>query len=163
MGGAAETHYRLRPGTDVIERHLVLRHTGTADDEAVTVVRADSATWVLPRLGEYRLSQVRGQWSAETQLWRTPLPYGETVTTSRRGTISHQANPWAVIDDGHATEDDGAVWSCALAWSGSRRLTAHGCHRARHTCSTWRMTALRPRWSCSGAHGASATMIPPCP
>ncbi|MEU2283024.1 alpha-galactosidase [Streptomyces sp. NPDC013178] len=130
-----EAHYRLRPGTDVLERHLVLRHTGTEDDEAITVVRADSATWVLPRLGEYRLSQVRGQWSAETQLHRTSLPYGETVTASRRGTTSHQANPWAMIDDGHTAEDHGAVWSCALAWSGSWRLTAQRLPTERVTLS----------------------------
>ncbi|MFF0079576.1 glycoside hydrolase family 36 N-terminal domain-containing protein [Streptomyces canus] len=40
-----EAHARLRPGTDVMERHLVLRHTGNETDGPVTVVRADSATW----------------------------------------------------------------------------------------------------------------------
>ncbi|MER5430207.1 alpha-galactosidase [Streptomyces sp. NPDC002588] len=130
-----DAHYRLHTTTDVIERHLVLRHTGTDDDGPVTVVRADSATWVLPRLGEYRLSQVRGQWSAETQLNRTPLPYGELLLTSRRGTTGHQANPWAMIDDGRTSEDHGAVWSCALAWSGSWRLTAQRLPTERVTLS----------------------------
>jgi alpha-galactosidase len=114
-------HYRLHDDSDVIERHLVLRNDGA---EPVTIVRADSATWVLPRLADYRLSQVRGQWNAETRLHRTVLPYGETVLTSRRGTTSHQANPWAMVDDGTAGEEHGAVYSCALAWSGSWRLTA---------------------------------------
>ncbi|MCT9080306.1 alpha-galactosidase [Streptomyces fulvoviolaceus] len=130
-----DAHYRVHPTTDVIERHLVLRHTGTDADGPVTVVRADSATWVLPRLGEYRLSQVRGQWSAETQLNRTPLPYGELVLTSRRGTTGHQANPWAMVDDGRTGEDHGAVWSCALAWSGSWRLTAQRLPTERVTLS----------------------------
>ena len=130
-----DAHYRLHTTTDVIERHLVLRHTGTDTDGPVTVVRADSATWVLPRLGEYRLSQVRGQWSAETQLNRTPLPYGELVLTSRRGTTGHQANPWAMVDDGRTGEDHGAVWSCALAWSGSWRLTAQRLPTERVTLS----------------------------
>ncbi|MDX3114692.1 alpha-galactosidase [Streptomyces scabiei] len=143
-----ETHYRLRTGIDVIERHLVLRHTGSETDGAITVVRADSATWVLPRLGEYRLSQVRGQWNAETQLNRTPLPYGETVLTSRRGTTGHQTNPWAMIDDGGSDEDHGAVWSCVLAWSGTWRLTAQRMPTERVTLSagfghdpvTWELT-----------------------
>jgi alpha-galactosidase len=113
-------HYRLPTGTDVIERHLVLRNDGA---EPVTVVRADSATWVVPRLAGYRLSQVRGQWAAETRLHRGDLPYGETVMSSRRGTTSHQANPWAMIDDATASEEHGTVYSCALAWSGSWRLT----------------------------------------
>ncbi|MFJ8107916.1 alpha-galactosidase [Streptomyces sp. NPDC096132] len=130
-----DTHYRVRTTTDVIERHLVLRHTGTETDGPVTVVRADSATWVLPRLGEYRLSQVRGQWSAETRLHRTALPYGELMLTSRRGTTGHQANPWAMIDDGRTDEEHGAVWSCALAWSGSWRLTAQRLPTERVTLS----------------------------
>lgn len=117
---SVRAHYRLPAGTDVIERHLVVRNDGA---EPVTVVRADSATWVPPRLDGYRLSQVRGQWAAETRLHRGDLPYGETVLTSRRGITSHQANPWVMIDDGTAGEEHGAVYSCALAWSGSWRLT----------------------------------------
>jgi alpha-galactosidase len=113
-------HYRLPAHSDVIERHVVLRNGG---DEAITVVRADSATWPVPRLDDYRLSQVRGQWAAETRLRRGDVPYGETVMTSRRGITGHQANPWVMIDDGTAGEEHGVVYSCALAWSGSWRLT----------------------------------------
>ncbi|MFE2429111.1 alpha-galactosidase [Streptomyces sp. NPDC059373] len=119
-----EAHFRVRPRSDVMERHLVLRHTGSeAVDGPVTVVRADSATWTVPRRADYRLSQVHGQWGAETQLTRTGLPYGETVLGSRRGTTSHHANPWVMLDDGTATEEHGAVHSCALSWSGSWQLT----------------------------------------
>ena len=92
-------------------------------DDPVTVVRADSATWNVPRMDGHRLSQVHGQWGAETQLTRTELPYGETVLSSRRGTTSHHANPWVMLDDGTATEEHGRVHSCALAWSGSWQLT----------------------------------------
>ncbi|MEV7969730.1 alpha-galactosidase [Sphaerisporangium sp. NPDC088356] len=126
-----ECHYRLYDDSDVIERHLVVRNAG----EPVTVVRADSATWVLPRLNGYRLSSVRGQWGAETRLHRSEPPYGETVLTSRRGVTSHQANPWAMIDDGTAGEEHGAVYSCALAWSGSWRLTAQRLPSERVTLS----------------------------
>ncbi|MBP2708445.1 alpha-galactosidase [Microbispora sp. RL4-1S] len=126
-----ESHYRLPGGGDVVERHLVLRNGG----EPVTVVRADSATWVLPRLNGYRLSSVHGRWGAETLPHRTELPYGETLLTSRRGVTSHQANPWAMIDDGSAGEEHGAVYSCALAWSGSWRLTAQRLPTGRATLS----------------------------
>ncbi|WP_214411667.1 alpha-galactosidase [Sphaerisporangium fuscum] len=124
-----ESHYRLRG--DVIERHLVLRNAG----EPVTLARADSATWVVPPLADYRLGHVHGRWGAETQLTRVELPYGETVLTSRRGVTSHHANPWAMIDDGTATEEHGAVYSCALAWSGSWRLTAQRLPTGRVTLS----------------------------
>ncbi|MEU9338293.1 alpha-galactosidase [Streptomyces sp. NPDC048290] len=114
-------HYRVREDSDVIERHTVLRNAG---DERVEVLRADSATWTLPPLPGYRLSHVTGQWSAETQLRREPLPYGETTFTSRRGVTGHHANPWLMVDAGDTTEEHGRVWSAALAWSGSWRLTA---------------------------------------
>ena len=98
----------------------MLRNTG---DEPVVLLRADSAAWTLPPREDYRLSHVTGQWSAETQLRRDRLPFGETVLTSRRGITSHHANPWVMLDAGDATEDHGQVWSAALAWSGSWRIT----------------------------------------
>ncbi|MFD5120514.1 alpha-galactosidase [Streptomyces sp. NPDC058385] len=114
-------HYRVHTDTDVIERRTVVRNAG---DQPVTLLRADSAAWTLPSLRDYRLSHVTGQWSAESQLRRDQLPYGETVLTSRRGITSHHANPWVMLDDGTATEEHGRVWSTALAWSGSWRITA---------------------------------------
>ncbi|MFZ4188364.1 alpha-galactosidase [Streptomyces pseudogriseolus] len=113
-------HYRVRADTDVIERWTALRNDG---DHHVDLLRADSAAWTLPPLADYRLSHVTGQWSAETQLRRERLPHGETVLTSRRGITSHHANPWTMLDDGTADEDRGRVWSTALAWSGSWRVT----------------------------------------
>ncbi|MFJ4693101.1 alpha-galactosidase [Streptomyces sp. NPDC088766] len=113
-------HYRVHEDTDVIERRTVLRNAG---DRRVELVRADSAAWTLPVLPDYRLSHVTGQWSAESQLRRDTLPYGETVLTSRRGITSHHANPWVMLDAGDATEDHGRVWSAALAWSGTWRVT----------------------------------------
>ncbi|MEV6752896.1 alpha-galactosidase [Streptomyces sp. NPDC051214] len=113
-------HYRVHDDSDVIERWCVLRNTG---EETVALLRADSAAWTLPVRDDYRLSHVTGQWSAESQLHRERLPFGETVLTSRRGITSHHANPWVMLDAGEATEDHGQVWSAALAWSGSWRVT----------------------------------------
>ncbi|WTX37181.1 alpha-galactosidase [Streptomyces sp. NBC_00658] len=113
-------HYRVHADTDVIERWTVVRNAG---DEPVTLLRTDSAAWALPALRDYRLSHVTGQWCAESQLRREQLPYGETVLTSRRGTTSHHANPWVMLDAGEATEEHGRVWSATLAWSGSWRIT----------------------------------------
>jgi alpha-galactosidase len=114
------TRYRSYPDTDVIERSIELRNTGTEDIE---VLRADSATWVLPDLDAPRLSRLHGEWGSETQLTRTAVAHGETVIGSRRGITSHQANPWITIDDGQATETRGETWSTALAWSGTWRIT----------------------------------------
>ncbi|MFJ3496942.1 alpha-galactosidase [Streptomyces sp. NPDC086091] len=116
-----ELRYRVREDTDVVERRTVLRNAG---GERLEVLRADAAAWTLPPLPAYRLSHVTGQWSAESQLRREPLPFGETTLTSRRGVTSHHANPWLMVDAGDAGEEHGRVWSAVLAWSGSWRITA---------------------------------------
>ncbi|MGS2644519.1 alpha-galactosidase [Streptosporangium sp. LJ11] len=113
-------HYRVHADSDVIERWTTLRHTGT---EPITLERCDSAAWTLPMREEVRLSHVVGGWSSENQVRREELPVGETVLTSRRGATGHHANPWVMLDDGTATEERGEVWSAALAWSGSWRIT----------------------------------------
>ncbi|MGW7368488.1 alpha-galactosidase [Streptomyces sp. NPDC054841] len=123
----AELCYRVRSDTDVIERWTELTHTGAADGppDPISVNRLDSASWTAPPLPDYRLSHLIGGWNSEFQLQRDRLPVAETVLTSRRGLTSHHASPWLALDDGTATEDRGEVWSTALAWSGSWRVTIH--------------------------------------
>lgn len=122
-----ELCYRVRPDSDVVERWTELTHTAPdADPERpVTVERLDSASWTAPALADYRLSHLVGGWNSEFQIRRDRLPVAETVLTSRRGITSHHANPWLAVDDGTATEERGEVWSTALAWSGSWRVTVH--------------------------------------
>jgi alpha-galactosidase len=116
-------HYRVHDGSDVIERWTNVENR---DEEApVTVLRSDSAAWTAPHRTRYRMSHLVGGWNSEFQVRRTDVPVAETVLTSRRGMTSHHANPWLAIDDGTADEDHGEVWSTALAWSGSWRVTLH--------------------------------------
>jgi len=144
-----ESHYRVRADSPAIERHLTVRNSGSDGAEPLHVVRADSATWILPTLADYRLSQTFGQWSAEGQLQRSTLAYGETVLGSRRGVTSHQANPWAMVDAGDATEDHGAVYGAALAWSGSWQLIAQ------------RMPSDRASLSLGAGHDPEARTLAP--
>jgi alpha-galactosidase len=120
---AVESRHRVRRGSPVIERRLVVRHTGSAADSPISILRADSASWTLPPMSDYRLSQVRGRWAAETRLHRSSPPFGETVLASRRGITGHHANPWVMVDDGTAGATHGQVFGCALAWSGSWQIT----------------------------------------
>ncbi|MFF3705684.1 alpha-galactosidase [Streptomyces phaeochromogenes] len=112
-------HYRMRAGTDVVERWVTLANEGPA----LEVLRADSAAWTLPQRDGWRLSQLHGRWAAESRLVRSELTYGEKVIGSRRGHTSHQHLPWVALDaDGEATEERGEVYGCALAWSGTWRI-----------------------------------------
>lgn len=143
---AADLCYRVHGDTDVIERWTEIAHTGGtpegtsgATPEAtpgaappegpgsgpLVVERCDSASWTLPPRADYRLSHLVGGWNSEFQLNRDRLPIAETVLTSRRGLTGHHANPWLALDDGTADEERGEVWSSALAWSGSWRITLH--------------------------------------
>lgn len=137
-------HYRVRPGSDAIDRWTTLRNTG---DEPITILRCDSAAWTVPQREDYRLTHVTGGWGAEFQLRRTAPAEAETVLTSRRGHSGHHANPWVMLDAGDATEDHGEVWSAALAWSGSWRVTVERDQEGRagwsggfgHEGVTWRL------------------------
>ncbi|MDP9867446.1 MULTISPECIES: alpha-galactosidase [Streptosporangium] len=148
-----ELHYRLHEGSDVIERRLTLRHTGQEGEDPLVLARADSAAWTAPLRAGYRLSHITGAWAGEFQLERVALPIGETVLTSRRGLSSHQAHPWLMIDDGTATEEHGDVWSTALAWSGSWRVTVDHSPTGRltwtggfgHEGLSWRLPAGQSR------------------
>ncbi|MCX4903624.1 alpha-galactosidase [Streptomyces sp. NBC_00878] len=112
-------HYRMRAGTDVVERWVTLANEGPV----LEVLRADSAAWTLPHRDGWRLSQLHGRWAAESRLVRSELTYGEKVIGSRRGHTSHQHLPWVALDvDGAATEERGEVYGCALAWSGTWRI-----------------------------------------
>jgi alpha-galactosidase len=116
--------YRVMDGTDVIERWTTVTNSADGNDDVVEVTRLDSASWSLPGLPGYRLTGTTGWWGAETQLRRGEIARGETVLTSRRGVTGHHANPSVMIDAGDAGEEQGEVWSAALAWSGSWRITA---------------------------------------
>jgi alpha-galactosidase len=116
-------HYRVHADSDVIERWTTVENL---DAQApVALLRCDSAAWAAPHRPHYRVSHLVGGWNSEFQLRRTDVAVAETVFTSRRGITSHHANPWLAIDDGTAGEEHGEVWSTALSWSGSWRVTLH--------------------------------------
>ncbi|GIE99590.1 alpha-galactosidase [Paractinoplanes rishiriensis] len=114
-----DLHYRVFGDSDVIERWSVVRHTG----RDLLLTDHAAAVWCLPVRADYRLSHVTGGWARENGLYRTPVPVAETTLISRRGVTGHATNPWVMLDDGTATEDSGEVWSAALAFSGSWRIT----------------------------------------
>lgn len=115
-------HYKLYTDSDVIDRWVTVANESSANED-VTLLRTDSATWSIPLREDYRLRHAIGQWGAETQLATGQVNVGETVFTSRRGTSSHHANPWVMIDAGDASEEHGEVWGSVLAWSGTWRIT----------------------------------------
>ena len=105
----------------MIERWVRLENSGGSGP--ITIEQALSADWRLPRRECYRLTYLYGQHMKETQVAEVLLGHGKVVLESRRGSTSHQFNPWVALDpESSATEEGGEVWSAALAWSGSWKI-----------------------------------------
>ncbi len=116
-------YYRIHTGHDVLERWVRLENNGA--DAPIMLEQAFSADWQLPRRERYRMTYLHGRWGKETQVTETLLAPGKFVLESRRGTTSHQFNPWVAFDaDASATEEQGELWSAGLAWSGSWKIVA---------------------------------------
>ena len=114
-------YYKVYPETGILERwSRIENHT----DQVITLESAQSAAWSLPHGEGYGWHYLTGHWGAEWQLHSEVLQTGAHVIESRRGSTSHQANPWFAIDrPDQTTEENGPVWFGALGWSGSWRIT----------------------------------------
>ena len=120
--------YHLDPA-GVLARSSRIENHGTVP---ITVEQANSATWNLAPRSTYQLSTLTGRWGAEFQLHTTPLHPGSIVLESRRGSTSHQQNPWfAVSDTRETTEEAGPVWFGELGWSGSWHINVEQTHADR--------------------------------
>ena len=118
-------YYRVYPGAGMIEKHAVIENKTS---QPITLESAQAGTWYMPLGDGYRLSYLNGRWAGETQLVQEDIHPGVKVLESRRGTTSHQTNPWFAIDapegDGsRADQDHGRVWFGALGWSGSWKFS----------------------------------------
>jgi alpha-galactosidase len=123
IASALEVHlyYRVFPETGILERWSRIENR---TDQIITLESAQSAAWSLPQGEGYGWHYLTGHWGAEWQLHSEALQTGSHVIESRRGSTSHQANPWFAIDrPGQTTEENGPVWFGALGWSGSWRIT----------------------------------------
>jgi alpha-galactosidase len=112
-------HYSIDPQTGILARSATIENRESAP---VTIEQAAAAAWALPP-AHYTLNYLTGRWAGEWNLTQETLQHGARVLESRRGSTSHQANPWFAIQAGPPDEDHGEVWFGALAWSGSWRIT----------------------------------------
>jgi alpha-galactosidase len=114
-----ELSYMAYPESGIIRRSAAIRNE---TKQPLTIENAQAGVWYVPAGTGYRLSYLTGRWAGETQLQHEPIDPGLKVLESRRGSTSHQANPWFAVDR-DAGEDHGRVWFGALGWSGSWRIS----------------------------------------
>ncbi|MGF7046502.1 alpha-galactosidase [Paenibacillus sp. DS2015] len=86
--------------------------------ESIQILRALSASVDFPH-ADYEWLQLSGAWSRERDIVRKPLTYGMQAVESRRGSSSHQQNPFAALLAPGSDEDQGEVYGFSLVYSGS--------------------------------------------
>jgi alpha-galactosidase len=113
--------YTVYPPSGIIRRESIIENrTG----KSLTVESAQSGALYVPRGDGYRLRYLSGRWAGEWQLNEESVHSGMKVLESRRGSTSHQTNPWFALDrDGNSDAEHGSVWFGALGWSGSWRIS----------------------------------------
>jgi len=114
-------HYELFNEYDIIRRWAEIINNGT---DPIKLEQVFSGVWYLPKGRNWRFTYLAGKWANETQIEEEFLKPGKKIIESRRGTTSHQANPFFLIDNGEATESTGEVWFGCLAWSGNWKIIA---------------------------------------
>jgi alpha-galactosidase len=111
-------HYSIDAASGILARSATIENRET---QPVTIEQAAAAAWALPP-ADYTMNYLTGRWAGEWTLTQEPIHPGARVLESRRGSTSHQANPWFAIQAGDPNENHGEVWFGALAWSGSWRI-----------------------------------------
>ena len=109
-----DLHYRLYPRYDLMERNVVLKNEM---EEPLQIEQLHSAQFHIP-YENLNFSNVHGHWGAEEQRFTQRVSYGKILIENRRGTSSHNHNPYFILDR-DATETTGEVFFGALRMTGN--------------------------------------------
>lgn len=110
-----ELQYSVFDKYDAITRSMRITNHGSAD---VQLLRALSASVDFAD-ANYEWLQLSGAWARERDVIKRPLAYGMQAVESRRGSSSHQQNPFAALLSPGASEVHGEVYGFSLVYSGS--------------------------------------------
>ncbi len=112
--------YGVFPHLDVITRSAVVKNLGVG---SISLEAVQSACLDFMG-GEYDLIQFYGRHAMERNFQRAPILHGATVIGSRRGTSSHQYNPFVIAAERGAGEDYGSCYGMSFVYSGGFTCTA---------------------------------------
>lgn len=108
-------YYGVMPEYDAITRTVKVENRG---QETIRLEKVYS-TCLDFLSGEYDWISFYGRHTMERTVQRTPVVHGSQVVGSRRGTSSHQYNPFLILAAPEATEDYGDCYGISLVYSGS--------------------------------------------
>lgn len=112
--------YGVLPESDVITRAVSVKNTGS---RMVYITKAYSAC-VDFLTGNFELLHFHGRHAMERNLERVPLIQGNQNFGSRRGTSSHQHNPFFILAEEETTEEYGECYGMSFLFSGNFRFEA---------------------------------------
>lgn len=107
--------YNVFPQLDVITRSAAITN---ASQEKVTLQNAASASLDFVS-GQWDLIHFHGRHAGERATERLPVGHQETLIGSRRGTSSHQNNPFVILAQEDTNEKSGICVGVQLLYSGS--------------------------------------------
>lgn len=114
-GAELRLYYTVFPDSDVISRYFTLKNKGK---HTLSIEKAMSLALDIPE-GDYDVISFQSQYAHERSFQREMLCQGNRRITSRRGSSSHQANPFFMIADRKATETKGTAYGFNFVYSGS--------------------------------------------
>lgn len=107
--------YGMLADQDVITRAAVIRNIG---ERKIEIHKAYSGL-IDFMSGEYDVIHFHGRHGMERQPERVPVMTGTQSYGSRRGTSSHQQNPFLILAEKNCTETQGTCYAMQLLYSGN--------------------------------------------
>lgn len=108
-------YYTLFEDCDVITRYFVLNNLGTDD---VRIEKCMMMALDIPTT-DLDVISFHGSWAQERHYQRNHVVMGNQSMFSRRGSSSHNYNPFFMLCDSDATEESGSAYAFNLVYSGS--------------------------------------------
>jgi alpha-galactosidase len=115
-------HYSVWNICDVICRHVTVKNTGTGTGiyKGKNIILRKAMSTSMDFSGSrYRMLQLSGAHARERHPVFRPLMPGMQSIESRRGTSSHQENPFVALLGYNADEEQGEVFGFSLVYSGN--------------------------------------------
>ncbi len=110
-------YYGVIEELDVITRAVSVKNIG---DTEISLAKVYSGCLDFVT-GDYEVLHFHGRHGMERVAERTPVATGSLSFGSRRGTSSHQHNPFFILAEKNTTEDAGSCYGMSLLYSGSFR------------------------------------------
>ena len=118
-GYQAALYYSVFEKEDAIVRHTEIVNISEKD----ITIRTVASAAIDFQAKEFEMTTLKGGWAKERSIERYQLHQGISSVESRRGSSSHQLNPFAALSDKDATEHYGDVYGFALVYSADFKIS----------------------------------------